>query len=79
MIQKRPTKVLLYGGKSTALIVTEMLKEKKIPVKFIYDRYLKKPFFKTNANFSNKKAVLLNDFVKKSNFFLYASECMMES
>lgn len=69
MTQKKPTKVLLYGGKSTALIVTEMLREKKIPVKFIYDRYLKKPFFKNDAKFSNKKNILLNDFVKKSNFF----------
>ena len=69
MTQKKPSKILLYGGKSTALIVTEMLKEKKIPVNFIYDSYLKKPFFKTSAKFSNKKEILLNEFIKKSNFF----------
>ena len=33
-------KILLYGGKSTALIVCEMLKEKKAKPSFIYDEYI---------------------------------------
>ena len=48
-------KILLYGGKSTALIVCEMLKEKSIKPSFIYDEYLFKPYFKMNCIFSNKK------------------------
>ena len=62
------TKILLYGGKSTAFIVYEMLKDENKKVNFIFDQFLKKPSFKHNALFSFDKKDLLN-FVKKSNFF----------
>lgn len=64
----KKNKILLYGGKSTAYIVYQMLKEEKKNVSYIFDYYLKKRFFSCKANFSNKK----NDFekfIKKSNNF----------
>ena len=65
-LQKK--KILIYGGKSTAFIVSEMLKDKKIKIKFIFDEYLKKPYFVSTAKFSNKKKDLIN-FMKMSNYF----------
>ena len=62
------SKILLYGGKSTALIVYEMLKEKGMNPFFIYDEYLQNPYFKSNLIFSNKKKDL-HKFVKLSNKF----------
>ena len=62
------SKILLYGGKSTALIVSEMLKEKKRNVSFIYDEYQKNLHFKTNAKFSNKREDF-KDFIKKSKYY----------
>ena len=62
------SKILLYGGKSTALIVYEMLKEKKKKVSFIFDEFLKHPHFKNNAHFSNKK-LEFRKFIKKSRYF----------
>jgi acetyltransferase-like isoleucine patch superfamily enzyme len=61
-------RILLYGGKSTALIVYEMLKEKKIRTSFVYDEYLKGPYFKSNLIFSNKKKDL-KKFIELSNKF----------
>ena len=61
-------KILLYGGKSTALIVSEMLKEKKTKPSFIYDEYLNKTHFKTNGVFSNDKKDL-KKFIKDSHDF----------
>lgn len=65
MIKK---KILLYGGKSTALIANDMLNDNGDHVKFIFDEYVKKLNFKTGANFSNKKKDL-NIFIKKSTHF----------
>ncbi len=61
-------KILLYGGKSTAYIIHDMLKEKKITPTFIFDEYIEKPYFKSNCKFSNKKTDL-KIFVQKSNHF----------
>ena len=58
-------KILLYGAKSTALIVLKMLEEKKIKVHRIYDKFVKKPTFRTNIKLSNKS----NEFEK------FAKEC----
>ena len=65
---KKNSKILLYGGKSTALIVSEMLKDISINPKFIFDQYIKKLSFKSNAKFSNDKKDL-EKFIDKSNFF----------
>ena len=65
---KKNSKILLYGGKSTALIVNEMLKDIGIKPKYIFDQYIKKISFKTKATFSNKKKDL-NKFIEKSNSF----------
>jgi acetyltransferase EpsM len=61
-------KILLYGGKSTSLIVYDMLKEKKKNISYIFDEFLKKTHFSHNANFSNKKKDL-RSFIKNSNYF----------
>ena len=61
-------KILLYGGKSTAYIIHDMLKEKKITPTFIFDEYIEKPYFKSNCKFSNKTTDL-KIFVQKSNHF----------
>lgn len=60
--------ILLYGGKSTAFIVYEMLKDKKKKVKYIFDEFIQKPNFKYQSEFSNKKSDL-NKFIKNSKFF----------
>ena len=65
---KKNSKVLLYGGKSTALIVNEMLSDIGIKPKFIFDQYIRNKQFKTKALFSNKKKDL-NRFIKETNFF----------
>ena len=65
---KKNSKILLYGGKSTALIVNEMLNDIGIKPKYIFDEYIKKISFKTKATFSNKKKDL-NKFIEKSNSF----------
>ena len=65
---KNKKKILLYGGKSTALIVSEMLKDKKERPKYIYDEYIKNLEFKSSANFSNKKKDL-KLFIKDSTHF----------
>ena len=61
-------KILLYGGKSTALIVYEMLIKKKKKVDYIFDEFIKKTHFVNNAAFSNKKKDL-EFFIKNSNYF----------
>ena len=67
---KKNSKILLYGGKSTALIVNEMLKDIGINPKYIFDEYIKKLTFKSTAKFSNNKKDL-KKFIEKSNFFLF--------
>ena len=57
---RKDKKILLYGAKSTALIVTKMLEEKKNTPYRIFDKYLNEPSFETNIKFSNK----INDFKK---------------
>ena len=47
-------KILLYGAKSTALIVLKMLEEKKIKVHRIYDKFVKKPTFRIHILFIKK-------------------------
>ena len=69
---KKNSKILLYGGKSTALIVNEMLNDIGIKPKYIFDEYIKKISFKTKATFSNKKKDL-NKFIEKSNSFFVLS------
>ena len=61
-------KILLYGGKSTALIVYEMLIEEKKNVCYIFDEFVKQTHFAHKAKFSNKKKDL-GTFIKNSNFF----------
>ena len=63
-------KILLYGGKSTALIVCEMLKEKKTKPSFIYDEYISKPYFRINCVFSNKKKDLKKFIKDRRDFFV---------
>ena len=48
-------KILLYGGKSTSLIVHDMLVEKKKKISYIFDEYIDKTHFSHKALFSNKK------------------------
>jgi acetyltransferase EpsM len=60
--------ILLYGSKSTAFIIYEMLKELKKSPKYMFDPFGIKPFFKSSLIFSNK----INDFkifLKNSKYF----------
>jgi sugar O-acyltransferase (sialic acid O-acetyltransferase NeuD family) len=62
-------KIFLYGGKSTAFLVQEILREKGKKVSYIFDRYIEKqPHFETLAQFSNKKKDLFY-FLENSKFF----------
>ena len=63
-------KILLYGGKSTSLIVHEMLLEKKKKISYIFDEYIKKTHFSHNAQFSNEKKDLKLFIKKSSQFFV---------
>jgi len=65
---KKNSKIILYGGKSTALIVSEMLKDIGINPKYIFDQYIKKLPFKSTAKFSNNKKDL-EKFIDKSDLF----------
>jgi sugar O-acyltransferase (sialic acid O-acetyltransferase NeuD family) len=60
--------IIIYGGKSTSFIISEMIDKKKYKVKFIFDPFMKKVEFQTKAIFSNKKKDLKN-MIKKSSFF----------
>jgi acetyltransferase EpsM len=60
--------IIIYGGKSTSFIITEMIDKKKYKVKFIFDPFMKNAEFETKAIFSNKKKDLKN-MIKKSDFF----------
>ena len=44
-VEAKNNKILLYGGKSTAYIVNSMLKNTKLEPSYIFDQYLKEPFF----------------------------------
>lgn len=63
-------KILLYGGRSTAFIVQEMLKEKKIKTYAIFDEYIDKIHFQSKALFSNKKKDLKKFISNSSHFFV---------
>jgi sugar O-acyltransferase (sialic acid O-acetyltransferase NeuD family) len=66
---KTNQKIFLYGGKSTAFLVQEILKERKKKIFYIFDKYInEKPHFETQAIFSNKQQDLLL-FLKKSKYF----------
>ena len=52
---KNKKKILLYGGKSTVFIVSEMLKDKKERPKYIYDEYIKNLEFKSQPSSQIKK------------------------
>ena len=75
--------ILLYGSKSTALLITKVInnykkelnlrffntKKGKLKIKYIFDPLSKKPNFKTNAIFSNKSKDL-KKFISDSSFFI---------
>ena len=63
-------KILLYGGKSTSLIVHDMLVEKKKKISYIFDEYIDKTHFSHKALFSNKKKDLKLFIKKSSQFFV---------
>jgi acetyltransferase EpsM len=67
---KNKKKILLYGGKSTALIVQDMLNEIGEYPKYIFDEYLKYPDFQTKAKFSNKKKDLKLFIKDTTHFFI---------
>ena len=70
MIKKKVQKksVLLYGGKSTSFIISEMIDPKKFELKFIFDPFANKAEFSTKAKFSNKKKAL-KDMIEKSKYY----------
>ena len=70
------TKILLYGGKSTAFIVYEMLKDENKKVNFIFDHFLKNLLSNTMRYFHLIKKIYLI-LLKKVIFFLYVLECWM--
>lgn len=61
-------KILLYGSKSTAFIIYEMLKELKKSPKYIFDPLSRKPNFSHNLIFSNK-IYDFKKFISKSKYF----------
>ena len=65
-------KILLYGSKSTAFIIYEMLKELKKNPKYIFDPLSNKPNFNHNLIFSNK----IYDFKKFISNSKYFSVCI---
>ena len=65
-------KILLYGSKSTAFIIYEMLKELKKNPKYIIDPMSNKPNFNHNLIFSNK----IYDFKKFISNSKYFSVCI---
>ena len=65
-------KILLYGSKSTAFIIYEMLKELKKNPKYIFDPMSNKPNFNHNLIFSNK----IYDFKKFISNSKYFSVCI---
>ena len=65
---KKNKKIFLYGGKSTAYLVQELLLEKKKKTHYIFDKFVKNLHFLTKAEFSNKKKDL-SIFVNNSEYF----------
>ena len=71
-------KIILYGAKSTGYIFYEILKEKKIKPKYLFDPFLKKPFFKIVNNVTAKaeeennniKPLLIDQIFLKKNKLL---------
>ena len=57
MLKQKNNKILLYGGKSTAYIVNSMLKNTKLEPSYIFDQYLKEPFFHLRQNSQIKKSI----------------------
>ena len=68
----KKSKILLYGSKSTAYIIYEMLIELNKHPKYIFDPLSSKPSFKSNLEFSNK----LSDFKNYLNKSKYFSVCI---
>ena len=64
----RKKNILLYGSKSTAFIIYEMLREEKNFLNIFLIHFQKKPYFKKYLIFSNKTADL-KSFVNNSNYF----------
>ncbi len=64
----RKNNILLYGSKSTAFIIYEMLKELKKNPKYMFDPLSSKPLFNSNLIFSNKTKEF-KIFIKKSKYF----------
>ena len=62
-------KILLYGGKSTAFIVYQMLRQKNKKVDYIFDEFINKTHFQCSAKFSNNKKKDFEFFIKKSKYF----------
>ena len=60
--------ILLYGSKSTAYIIYEILKENKKKPKYLFDPFLKKIPFKNNLIFSSSVEVF-KKFIKNSKYF----------
>ena len=69
-MKSRKKNILLYGGRSTALIVSDMLNDIKLKPSFIFDEYIEKLDFNTKAIFSNKKKDLDIFINKSSHFFI---------
>ncbi len=65
---KKNSKIFLYGGKSTAYLVQEILLERKKKTSYIFDKYLEEIHFETKAKFSNRKEDLIN-FLNDSEYF----------
>ena len=61
--------ILLYGSKSTAYIIYEMLKEMRGSPKFMFDPFNSKPLFRSKLLFSNKVKDFRN-FIEKSKYFI---------
>ena len=75
--------ILLWGGKSRALIIHNYLEninslnkkflekklKKEINIKYIFDKFIKKINFKSKAEFSNKTSNL-KKYIKHSNYFI---------
>jgi sugar O-acyltransferase (sialic acid O-acetyltransferase NeuD family) len=51
-------RILLFGGKSQAIIAYEMLREQGRDVAFVFDPFLKRPYFAFDGAFGNDKLAL---------------------
>jgi sugar O-acyltransferase (sialic acid O-acetyltransferase NeuD family) len=65
---KAKKKILLWGGKSKAKILNNMLLQQGEEINYIYDKFIENIDFDTNAKFSNKKNDLLKIISDSSHF-----------